>query len=176
MIGPHLRADTHAARRSQEIRLRILQSRSFPSRKLADHLIDTYFASLDIYWHVHINYLFDQEYAAFWTMTEAGRQADVDPAWIAVLLLTLALGLQVSQVPLPTHCLPDPSMSPEAALQMSESWVDDAEDLLKAADWSRRPQFRTLQAITLLCGYQTLNEFREGSGGTSVDGGRRQMY
>lgn len=56
-------------------------------------------------------------------------------------------------------------MQPEETLQMSDAWIDDAEELLKAADWSKRPQFRTLQTIILMCGYQTLNEFREGSGG-----------
>ena len=165
-IGSHLQSDTYSAKRSLEIRLRVLQSSAFPSRALADHLVTNYFASLDVYWHVHINYLFEAEYNMFWAMIQAGRHADIDPAWVAVLLITLSLGLQVSSMPLPQHCLVDKHMSVDEMLAMSSVWADDAEELLKAADWSRKPQFRTLQTIILLCGYQTMWEFREGSGGT----------
>ena len=130
-IGSHLQSDTYSAKRSLEIRLRVLQSSAFPSRALADHLV-----------------------------------TNIDPAWVAVLLITLSLGLQVSSMPLPQHCLVDKHMSVDEMLAMSSVWADDAEELLKAADWSRKPQFRTLQTIILLCGYQTMWEFREGSGGT----------
>ena len=165
LIGAHLQADTYAAARSRDIRLRVLSSASFPTRELADHLVKVYFAYLDVYWHVHINYLFEAEYASFWSMLEAGRRAEVDPAWIAIFLLTLSLGLQVSPMPLPAQCLPKKSMSVEDTLALSIGWEDDVEELLKAADWSKRPQFRVLQTIILLCGHKTLYEFREGSGG-----------
>lgn len=79
--------------RAYETRQRVLRSSHFPSRQFSDHLIANFFNTLDVYWHVHINFLFEDEYQQFWSLNNEGKDVDsVDPAWVALYLLTLALG------------------------------------------------------------------------------------
>jgi hypothetical protein len=47
-------------------------------------------------------------------------------------------------LPLPTH-LTGTHTTPNDDLVHAQGWVDDVEELLKAANWLRKPQIRTLQ-------------------------------
>jgi hypothetical protein len=84
--------DPFAVKRSSQIRGRILRAETFPTKALSDFLVDIFFRFLDGYWHVHVNYLFEDEYAHFWRLRERGEDHLVDPAWLALFLQTLALG------------------------------------------------------------------------------------
>lgn len=82
----------HRLQRSLDTRLRIFTSPNFPNKALCDHIVWSYFRHLDPLWHVHIGWLFDDEYREFWKLRNDGRHLEVDPAWAALFLMTLALG------------------------------------------------------------------------------------
>lgn len=82
----------YTLQRSLDTRLRIFTSPNFPNKELCDHIVWSYFRHLDPLWHVHIGWLFDDEYKEFWKLRHAGRHLEVDPAWGALFLMTLALG------------------------------------------------------------------------------------
>ena len=144
--------------------MRVFASRDFPDRGLADHLTATYFQHLDPYWHVHINQFFEAEYADFWYLRAENRLAEVDPAWVSLFFVTLALGMQITELPIPQHIQRSDWRTPDDMLAMSDVWVDMAEEMLKAADWIRKPQFRTLQTICLINGYQSMCSLVDPSG------------
>lgn len=76
-------------------------------------------------------------------------------------------GLQVSKLPLPAHLgLSEQYPTADELLSLSDIWIDDAEEMLKAADWSRKAQIRTLQTIILLNAYQSLTELADPAGAT----------
>lgn len=87
----------HRLQRSLEARLRILTSSNFPSKEFCDYVTGNYFRYLDPLWHVHIGWLFDDEYKAFWKLRNEGRFMEIDPAWGALFFMTLALGESYSR-------------------------------------------------------------------------------
>lgn len=82
----------HRLQRSLDTRLRIFTSPNFPKKEFCDHVVWSYFRHLDPLWHVHIGWLFDDEYKEFWKLRGEARHVEVDPAWGALLFMTLALG------------------------------------------------------------------------------------
>ncbi|KAK9897199.1 hypothetical protein P389DRAFT_54492 [Cystobasidium minutum MCA 4210] len=82
----------HRHQRSLETRLRIFTSASFPTKDFCDYVTGSYFRNLDCLWHVHIGWLFDDEYRVFWILRNEGRHTEIDPAWAALFFMTLALG------------------------------------------------------------------------------------
>lgn len=89
----------HRLQRSIDARLRIFKSPNFPTKDFCDYVTGNYFRHLDSLWHVHIGWLFDDEYKMFWRLRLEDRHAEVDPAWGALFFMTLALGgyLHLSQ-------------------------------------------------------------------------------
>lgn len=82
----------HRLQRSIDARTRIFTSANFPRKEFCDHVIWSYFRHLDPLWHVHVGWLFDDEYKEFWKLRLEGRHNEIDPAWGALFFMTLALG------------------------------------------------------------------------------------
>ncbi|GAA5857617.1 hypothetical protein JCM8547_004298 [Rhodosporidiobolus lusitaniae] len=117
-----------------------------PSEEISRFLVDKYVE--EVAWFISILHLpaFLAEHDRFMRMLQEGRQDEVDPAWLAIYFMVLALGLDSLASLSPSHNLPYTNHT-----ERCRDWYAAALRLLQLSDPTRRPQFRIVQ-LTLLFG------------------------
>ncbi|GAA5826275.1 hypothetical protein JCM11251_007236 [Rhodosporidiobolus azoricus] len=115
-----------------------------PSRELASRLIEKYLDDFAWFYHILHAPAFIAEHARLWDMIRSRRGNEVEPAFLAIYFMVLALGVTGAQTLSPSS-LPYPSRE-----ETAQAWYAAALRLFQLADWTRRPQFRIVQLVLLL--------------------------
>ncbi|GAA6010723.1 hypothetical protein JCM11491_002915 [Sporobolomyces phaffii] len=92
------------------------------------------------------------EHQKYWEMTEAGRRDEVDPAWLAVYTLVLALSWNDSSHLSPWMTANSRPESPEELARKereTSAFYAASQKLLLLADPQGRPQVRVMQCVML---------------------------
>ncbi|GAA6061119.1 hypothetical protein JCM10212_006150 [Sporobolomyces blumeae] len=130
-----------------------------PSPSDATQIIEAYFNDVSWFYAILHPPAFRAEVERFEDMARAGRQNDVDTAWLAVFFAVLALGLDGAQsVEIPS--LPFPSKA-----ETSSAWYATSLRLFHLSYWPVQPHFRLVQAVALYGQYNLT------SGGGTDQGG-----
>ncbi|GAA5904148.1 hypothetical protein JCM8208_003460 [Rhodotorula glutinis] len=129
-------------------RLRVLDKiyAQLPNKRDCDVAVDRYFLQFDWFFSILHHATWKAEYARFWEMLESGRKYEVDPAWLAILYLLLALSSDES-MHLAAPSTPEESSAWE---EQSARYHACAQKLALLADPFGRPQARMLQITTFL--------------------------
>ncbi|GAA6027373.1 hypothetical protein JCM8097_007805 [Rhodosporidiobolus ruineniae] len=130
-------------------RLRTLEKiyRLLPARQVCASLIQSYYSHFEWFFALLHHSTFDAEVVAFWEMVDSGRKYEVDPAWLALFYLVLALASDNS-----IHLSFDsPSEFDTGAwYNRGDQLHAAAQKLLLLADAFGTPQVRVIQCIILL--------------------------
>ncbi|GAA5928234.1 Zn(II)2Cys6 transcription factor [Sporobolomyces koalae] len=92
------------------------------------------------------------EHKKFWEMTEAGRRDEVDPAWLAIYTLVLALSWNDTTFMEPWLTAQQPKDTPEVVArkeQEATAFYAASQRLFLLADPYGRPQVRIMQCVML---------------------------
>ncbi|BGP57520.1 hypothetical protein JCM8202v2_005164 [Rhodotorula sphaerocarpa] len=126
-----------------------------PDAEIASFLIEKYFNELDYDFRVLDPVAFRVEHERFVEMVQQGRQALVDPLWIGVFCMVLALALDAFWSRPKGH--KDLSLFrglSEADLRdLPSVWHDAALRALQLGEWGGTPRLRTIQCIILFGQY-----------------------
>lgn len=139
---------------------------NLPQRKsVSDWMLRNYFERVDWAWHraspsfalshflpdlplhaVHHKPTFLAEYDAFCLLRSEGRQAEIDPLWLACFAMTLCLSVNSLESPIES---PLCSITAQDLDTLPWKFFECAQSALECGDWTGKPRFRTLQAIVL---------------------------
>ncbi|BGP37248.1 hypothetical protein JCM10449v2_001153 [Rhodotorula kratochvilovae] len=117
---------------------------TFPSQETAYTLLDTYFEDVSWFYHCLHEPAFRAEHKRFWEMVAQGRRYDVDPAWLALFCMVMALGLSSTLPNVPLRDLPPPRRN-----ETCQALYAAALRLFQLSGYARRPQFRIVQLVVL---------------------------
>ncbi|GAA5990395.1 hypothetical protein JCM10908_007351 [Rhodotorula pacifica] len=118
---------------------------ALPSRDRMDWLIRHYIDSVSWYWCAHHLPTLAAEYDAFCELVAEGRQLEIDPLWLAVLFLTLALSANsLDYIPAGAPLTQDDLVS------YVPDYFEAARAALDCGDAFGSARIRTIQAITML--------------------------
>ncbi|GAA6015640.1 hypothetical protein JCM10207_008156 [Rhodosporidiobolus poonsookiae] len=115
-----------------------------PTRDVCQLLISQYLDQSAWFFHVLHLPAFHAEIDRFWEMVDSGRSDEVDPCWLGILFIVLALGLDAGE-----------SLPPSLAFQYAEKgeacldFTAASLRLFQLSGWAKRPQFRAIQLILL---------------------------
>ncbi|GAA5984284.1 hypothetical protein JCM11641_005902 [Rhodosporidiobolus odoratus] len=112
-----------------------------PSRDVSDMLLEKYTQAVSWFYSILHPPAFLAEYERWQEMVRDGRQLEVDPLWLAMYLMVLALGLD-SAGNLNTQPYPDRN-------ETCRTWYAASIRLFQLADWAHKPQFRVIQLCLL---------------------------
>ncbi|SCZ94132.1 BZ3500_MvSof-1268-A1-R1_Chr12-2g03708 [Microbotryum saponariae] len=121
-----------------------------PERAICDLLLESYLLRVD--WQLHILHIptLKHDYRTMWDKLRSPAPAmgpESLEAWVPPRLGTFFMVLALGMYFVP------PELSPYSAVEaaaMPSKWLDAAEKALGLADWSGRPQLRTVQTILLM--------------------------
>ncbi|BGO91559.1 hypothetical protein NBRC10512_003219 [Rhodotorula toruloides] len=120
---------------------------NLPQRKsVSDWMLRNYFERVDWAWHLHHKPTFLAEYDAFCLLRSEGRQAEIDPLWLACFAMTLCLSVNSLESPIES---PLCSITAQDLDTLPWKFFECAQSALECGDWTGKPRFRTLQAIVL---------------------------
>ncbi|BGP13177.1 hypothetical protein JCM10213v2_001096 [Rhodosporidiobolus nylandii] len=117
-----------------------------PSQDVSYSLLQRYIDGVAWFYNVLHIPAFLAEHGRFWEMVPARRRNDVDPAWLSLYFMVLALGLDAAQSAGPSLDLPFSDRT-----ESTRRWYAAALRCFHLSDWARRPQFRLVQ-VTVLFG------------------------
>lgn len=118
---------------------------ALPSRDRMDWLIRHYINSVSWYWCAHHLPTLAAEYDAFCELVADGRQLEIDPLWLAVLFLTLALSANsLDYIPAGAPLTQDDLVS------YVPDYFEAARAALDCGDAFGSARIRTIQAIAML--------------------------
>ncbi|KWU43826.1 hypothetical protein RHOSPDRAFT_34626 [Rhodotorula sp. JG-1b] len=118
---------------------------ALPSRDRMDWLIRHYIDSVSWYWCAHHLPTLAAEYDAFCELVAEGRQLEIDPLWLAVLFLTLALSANsLDYIPAGAPLTRDDLVS------YVPDYFEAARAALDCGDAFGSARIRTIQAIAML--------------------------
>ncbi|GAA5862110.1 hypothetical protein JCM3774_006178 [Rhodotorula dairenensis] len=118
---------------------------ALPSRDRMDWLIRHYIDSVSWYWCAHHLPTLAAEYDAFCELVAEGRQLEIDPLWLAVLFLTLALSANsLDYIPAGAPLTQDDLVS------YVPDYFEAARAALDCGDAFGSARIRTIQAIAML--------------------------
>lgn len=118
---------------------------ALPPRDRMDWLIRHYIDSVSWYWCAHHLPTLAAEYDAFCELVAEGRQLEIDPLWLAVLFLTLALSANsLDYIPAGAPLTRDDLVS------YVPDYFEAARAALDCGDAFGSARIRTIQAISML--------------------------
>lgn len=118
---------------------------ALPPRDRMDWLIRHYIDSVSWYWCAHHLPTLAAEYDAFCELVGEGRQLEIDPLWLAVLFLTLALSANsLDYIPAGAPLTRDDLVS------YVPDYFEAARAALDCGDAFGSARIRTIQAISML--------------------------
>ncbi|BGP15892.1 hypothetical protein JCM10213v2_003884 [Rhodosporidiobolus nylandii] len=120
--------------------------RLLPSKKECYELIRRYLLHMDWFFSLLHHATFEAEVKRFWEMVEAGRRYEVDPAWLALFYLVLALASDQSM----QMSLNSPRSNPEDWAERGAALQAGAQKLLYLSDCHGKPQVRVIQCTVLI--------------------------
>ncbi|GAA5842687.1 hypothetical protein JCM3766R1_005752 [Sporobolomyces carnicolor] len=117
-----------------------------PTRPKMDFLIQYYVANVNWFWLPYHTPTFLAEYEAFHQLMREGRQLEVDPLWLAVLFLTLAISANsIDYLPSGTD------FTHEELTGMFAKYFEDGRAAIDCGDgYGTFARIRTIQATVLL--------------------------
>ncbi|GAA5861890.1 hypothetical protein JCM3774_001341 [Rhodotorula dairenensis] len=154
--------------------------RTLPGREATVYLVERYFTNVSwLFHHLHAP-SFRAEVEHFHSMCDQGRQREVDPFWLALLLMVICLALDsmhYSRSPLSLRTEPNGNASSkdsvgngtplEAYTQeqlkaLPERWFGASMRALKLAEFETVPRIRSIQTIVLYTQYLQLSSASRG--------------
>lgn len=128
-----------------------------PNADIASFLIEKYFAELEYDFKVLDPVAFRVEHERFVEMVQQGRQALVDPLWIAVFCMVLALALDAfwSRPNGMRDFAIFRGLAESDLRDLPSVWHDAALRALQLGEWGGTPRIRTIQCVILFgqCAY-----------------------
>ncbi|GAA6060818.1 hypothetical protein JCM10212_000591 [Sporobolomyces blumeae] len=117
-----------------------------PSRNKMDFLIHYFFGNVSWFWLPYHAPTFLAEYEAFHQLLHEGRQLEVDPLWLSVLFLTLAISANaIDYIP------PGTDFHYDELTKMYASFFENGRAALDCGDgYGSHARLRTIQAVVLL--------------------------
>ncbi|GAA5914226.1 hypothetical protein JCM6882_004755 [Rhodosporidiobolus microsporus] len=116
----------------------------FPSRDVASLLVEKYINDFAWFYHILHAPALIAEHARLWDMIRAGRGREVDPSFLAIYFMVIALGVTSA------HTVSPSALPCSSREETAQTWYAAALRLFQLADWTRRPQFRIVQLVLLL--------------------------
>lgn len=122
-----------------------------PDADIASFLIEKYFAELEYDFKVLDPVAFRVEHERFVEMVQQGRQALVDPLWIAVFCMVLALALDAfwSRPNGMRDFAIFRGLAESDLRDLPSVWHDAALRALQLGEWGGTPRIRTIQCVIL---------------------------
>ncbi|GAA5988863.1 hypothetical protein JCM10908_006203 [Rhodotorula pacifica] len=126
-----------------------------PDADIASFLIEKYFAELEYDFKVLDPVAFRVEHERFVDMVQQGRQALVDPLWISVFCMVLALALEAfwSRPNGMKDLAIFRGLAESDLRDLPSVWHDAALRALQLGEWGGTPRIRTIQCIILFGQY-----------------------
>lgn len=118
---------------------------ALPSRQQMDWLVRHYIDQVSWYWCAHHLPTLAAEYEAFRQLVDEGRKFEIDPLWLAVLFLTLALSANSLDY-IPANA----PFSQDELVKCVPDYFEAARAALDCGDAFGSARIRTIQAIALL--------------------------
>ncbi|KAG0667170.1 hypothetical protein C6P46_002582 [Rhodotorula mucilaginosa] len=153
--------------------------RTLPGREATVFLVERYFTNVSwLFHHLHApSFRFEVEH--FHSMCDQGRQREVDPFWLALLLMVLCLALDsmhYSRSPLSLRTevngqkdstpvgkdTPLEAYTQEQLKALPERWFGASMRALKLAEFETVPRVRSIQTIVLYTQYLQLSSASRG--------------
>ncbi|SGY16443.1 BQ5605_C012g06873 [Microbotryum silenes-dioicae] len=139
--------------RSEELHQLI---RALPiERACTNYLVELYFGSVAwLFHHLHAP-TFLIELDAFWRLCDEGREDEVDPCWLGLLLSVICVALDSTRAsrsplsldpPKADQSSPLESFTPEEIEVLPERWFAASQRALRLAEWETIPRIRSIQA------------------------------
>ncbi|GJN89113.1 hypothetical protein Rhopal_002087-T1 [Rhodotorula paludigena] len=152
--------------------------RTLPGREATAFLVERYFTSVAwLFHHLHAP-SFRAELDAFHALCDASRTSELDPSWLALLLMVLCLALDsmhYSRSPLALGASSTPRegggegaasplehFSKEQREALPERWFEASMRALRLAEWEKVPRIRSIQTIVLYTQYLQLSSAARG--------------
>lgn len=122
-----------------------------PDADIASFLIEKYFSELEYDFKVLDSVAFRVEHERFVEMVQQGRQALVDPLWIAVFCMVLALALDAfwSRPNGMKDLAIFRGLAESDLRDLPSVWHDAALRALQLGEWGGTPRIRTIQCVIL---------------------------
>ncbi|KAK4705474.1 hypothetical protein P7C70_g726, partial [Phenoliferia sp. Uapishka_3] len=127
-----------------------------PSKEVSYFLVEKYFLEFSWIHYVIHRTSFDAELDRFWEMCEANKGQDVDPIWLALYSIVLAISLDgIRSRPVAPRDEPPVNAPADQPLQ----WFAAAQRFLSLGDWLGAPQARSIMTVILLGQYVQIASF-----------------
>lgn len=130
-----------------------------PGEEVASFLIEKYFAEMEWDFQVIDREAFLVEHERFCQMVQQGREAFIDPLWIAVYCMVLALSLEGfwSRPGGNKNLSIFGGLSEKELQDLPSVWHDSSLRSLQLGEWGGTPRIRTIQTIILFGQYIQLS-------------------